>query len=61
MSTRMDWRTCKQHEAEVIHGYLFECWIRDYQTDTAETAELERDKKYEHARNAGDRAADRFR
>lgn len=62
MSTRFDWRTCKQAEAEVIHGYLFEQWIREYQAREPELdAEREERERYERARDAGDRAADRFR
>ena len=52
----MNWRTCKRMEAELIRDY-FE-WMREYQEQTLEErAERER---YERARNAADRAADRY-
>ena len=61
--TKFNWRTCKRHEAEVIHDYFFEQWHvaqwnaeleRDY------TEELEERERYEHARDAGDRVASDF-
>ena len=62
--TREDWRTCKQAEAEVIHVYLFECWIQECQAQEQAQEELdaqerERDRQYERDRDAGERA-DRF-
>lgn len=59
--TRFDWRTCKQREAGVIHDYLFEQWIQEYQErDTIAEEEHKERERYEHARDAGDRVASNF-
>jgi hypothetical protein len=51
----MNWRKL---EADMIRDYFFEVWMREYQEqETLERAERER---YERARNAADRAADRY-
>ena len=62
--TRFDWRTCKRDEVEVIRGYLFESWIREYQEqeqrelqqeNDADATEIEERSKYGRARNTADR------
>ena len=62
--SRFDWRTCKRDEVEVIRGYLFESWIREYeeqeqrelqQANDADAKEMEERRKYERARDAADR------
>ena len=46
----MNWR---KMEADMIREYFFELWIREYQ-------ETQEERRYERARNAADRAADRY-
>ncbi len=58
---RDDWRTCKQMEADIIRGYLFECWIREYQEQAQAQEDLDeeeraRDRAYEQARDIADRS-----
>jgi hypothetical protein len=48
----MNWR---KMEADMIREYFFKLWLREYQ----ETQEEEQ-QRYERARNAADRAADRY-
>ena len=61
--TRLNWRTAKQQEAEVMREYIFEKWIEECAKD-AEQAADEEDRKltetYERARDAGDRHASDF-
>ena len=46
-------------EADMIRAYFFEVWMREYQE--LETLEdQEERKRYERARDAADRAADRY-
>lgn len=59
--TKFNWRTCKRHEAELIHDYFFEQWHVEYQREReADTEELEERRNYEHARDAADRHASDF-
>ncbi len=61
--TKFTWRTCKQHEADVIRDHFFEQWHVEYQRERdREAYETEREERerYEHARDAGDRHASDF-
>jgi len=63
--TKFNWRTCKRHEAEVIHDYFFEQWhVEEYQRererDAYDAEEREERERYEHARDACDRHASDF-
>ena len=63
--TKFNWRTCKRHEAELIHDHFFEKWHveqwhaeqRDCEYDAEELEERER---YERARDLADRHASNF-
>lgn len=64
--TKFNWRTCKRHEAELIHDYFFEQWHVEYweeyqrDRDAWAAAEDQERERYEHARDAADRHASAF-
>jgi len=60
--TKFNWRTCKRHEAEVIHDYFFEQWhVEEYQREQRERESEDQEReRYEHARDAADRHASDF-
>ena len=62
--TKFTWRTCKRHEAELIHDYFFEKWHVEYhaqlERDRDDTEEREERERYEHARDAADHHASNF-
>ena len=62
--TKFNWRTCKLHEAELIHDHFFEKWHveqRDCEYDAeADAEELEERERYERARDLADRHASNF-
>ena len=48
-------------EADIIRGYLFECWIREYQEQAQAQEDLDeeeraRERAYEQARDIADRS-----